>query len=71
VASPRARAALNGMTTAVAQLLIRIRAIYGTKLQGSAVAHKPSRGATRCITANVLQTHGVDAQRDKLATELS
>ena len=27
--------------------------------------------ATRCITANVLQTNKVDAQSDKLATELS
>jgi len=27
--------------------------------------------ATRCITTNVLQTHKVDAQCDKLATELS
>ena len=27
--------------------------------------------ATRCITANVLQTSSVDAQCDKLATELS
>jgi len=27
--------------------------------------------ATRCITTNVLQTHQVDAQCDKLATELS
>jgi len=27
--------------------------------------------ATRCITANVLQTNKVDAKWDKLATELS
>jgi len=37
--------------------------------QGSAIAEK-SR-ATRCITANVLQTNKVDAECDKLATELS
>jgi len=29
------------------------------------------RDALRCITANVLQTNKVDAQSDKLATELS
>jgi len=37
-------------------------------MQGSAVAETR---ATRCITANVLQTNKVDAQCDKLATELS
>jgi len=30
-----------------------------------------TRGATRCTTANVLQTNKVDARCDKLATELS
>ena len=38
-------------------------------VQGSAVADK-SR-ATRCITANVLQTSNVVVQCDELATELS
>jgi len=37
--------------------------------QGSAAADKPRM--TRCITANVLQTNKVDAQGDKLVTELS
>jgi len=57
----------------VLALVILIRSYRNrsfTRIEASISCRWQTR-ATRCVTANVLQTNNVDAQCDKLATELS
>jgi len=52
-------------------LFFQQRGLHRAKpFKTSISCHRQTR-ATRCITANMLQTNKVDAQCDELATELS
>jgi len=45
--------------------------MYNSNVSNTRISYRRQTCATRCITANVLQTNQVDAACDKVATDLS